>query len=165
MTKEKDEEQGGVKFVDRRRFTEEGDDREADKAEPVVNSSPADDAAPTEPEPAPATARAPRSETTSDEATQPLEPIDFTAFIQSLAQQTLMHMGVMAHPETGKAERDLGLARQSIDILAMLHKKTRGNLSDTEQKMFDMLLHDLRLAYVQVSRMPADAATSPIVES
>jgi hypothetical protein len=48
------------------------------------------------------------------------------------------------------------MAQQSIDLLAMLQEKTRGNLSGDEAKFLDNMLYDLRMLYVEVStRAPA----------
>ena len=78
--------------------------------------------------------------------------IDFANFVESLAQEALVHLGVLQHPETGKSERNLPLARQSIDILEMLQSKTQGNLEAGEKKLMHAVLHDLRLLYVQHSK-------------
>jgi hypothetical protein len=75
-------------------------------------------------------------------------PIDFTAFLLGLASTALIHMGATPHPETGRTERDEVLARQSLDLLAMLKEKTRGNLSAEEERLFSTLLTDLRLKFV-----------------
>lgn len=78
--------------------------------------------------------------------------IDFATFVESLAQEALVHLGVLPHPETAQSERNFPLARQSIDILEMLQKKTRGNLNEHEEKLMSAVLHDLRLLYVQHSK-------------
>jgi hypothetical protein len=75
-------------------------------------------------------------------------PIDFTAFLLGLASTALIHMGATPHPDTGRIERDDVLARQSLDLLAMLKEKTRGNLSAEEERLFSALLTDLRLKFV-----------------
>jgi hypothetical protein len=79
-------------------------------------------------------------------------PIDFTAFLLGLASTALIHLGVAPHPETGQARVDLVQARQSLDLLGMLRDKTRGNLTAEEEKLFDNLLTDLRLRFVEASR-------------
>jgi len=85
--------------------------------------------------------------------TEPRPVIDFYTFILSLGSSVLIHLGDAPHPETGKpAERNLPLAQQSIEILAMLEQKTRGNLSDEEAKLLDQLLLDLKLRYVEASK-------------
>jgi hypothetical protein len=77
--------------------------------------------------------------------------IDFTTFCISLGTSAFVHLGEVPHPETGKAEANLALAKQTIDILGMLQAKTRGNLTPEEEKTLERLLLDLRLRYVQRS--------------
>ena len=48
--------------------------------------------------------------------------------------------------------KNLELAKQAIDILVLLQEKTKGNLSENESKLFDHLLYDLRMKYVEVSK-------------
>ncbi|SET61932.1 DUF1844 domain-containing protein [Stigmatella erecta] len=79
-------------------------------------------------------------------------PIAFTTFIIGLASSALIHLGDTPNPETGLTERNVGLARQSLDLLAMLHVKTRGNLTEEEDKLFNTLLTDLRLRFVEASK-------------
>jgi hypothetical protein len=61
-------------------------------------------------------------------------------------------MGVTPNPETGQTERNLPLARQNVDLLGLLREKTRGNLTPDEQQLFDSLLSDLRLRFVEASK-------------
>ncbi len=76
-------------------------------------------------------------------------PIDFYTFVLSLGSSAFVHLGDAPHPETGRpAEPDLLLAHQTIDILAMLREKTKGNLTPEEEKFMENLLMDLRLRYV-----------------
>jgi hypothetical protein len=85
--------------------------------------------------------------------TEPRQAIDFYTFVLSLGSSVLIHLGDAPHPETGKpVERNLALAQQSIEILAMLQQKTRGNLSPEEDKLLDQLLLDLKLRYVEASK-------------
>jgi hypothetical protein len=84
---------------------------------------------------------------------EPRPAVDFYTFILSLGSSVLVHLGDAPHPETGKAgEKNLALAQQSIEILAMLGQKTRGNLSPEEAKLLDQLLLDLKLRYVEASK-------------
>lgn len=78
--------------------------------------------------------------------------IGFTPFLLGLASSALIHLGVTPHPETNTTEVDLVLARQSMDLLSMLREKTRGNLTPEEERIFNELLTDLRLRYVEASR-------------
>jgi hypothetical protein len=78
--------------------------------------------------------------------------LDFTAFLMGLASTAVIHLGESPHPETGKPEKDLLLARQSLELLSLLRDKTRGNLTAEEDRFFDSLLADLRLRFVEASK-------------
>ena len=78
--------------------------------------------------------------------------VDFTTFVLSLGSSALVHLGDMSHPEAGNTSENLLLARQTIDILAMLEDKTRGNLTAEEARFLRDLLADLRLRFVERSR-------------
>jgi hypothetical protein len=77
---------------------------------------------------------------------------DFTTFVLSLSHSALMHLGEAPHPETGRVERNLALARQTIDLIAMLDEKTKGNLTGAEERLLAQLLYDLRMRYVEASK-------------
>ena len=78
--------------------------------------------------------------------------ITFSTFVLGLASAVLIHLGVQPNPETGTVTKDLVLARQSLDLLAMLREKTRGNLTAEEERFFESLLSDLRLQFVEATR-------------
>ena len=81
-----------------------------------------------------------------------LPGIDFSTFLLSLSTSALYHMGVVLHPESGEAaDPNPMLARQTIDTLEMLHEKTRGNLDDEEKKLFEGLLYELRMRFVELT--------------
>ena len=78
--------------------------------------------------------------------------IDFYTFVLSLGSSAFVHLGDAAHPETGEAGKpNLAFAQQTIDILAMLRDKTKGNLTVEEERFLENLLTDLRLRFVQRS--------------
>jgi hypothetical protein len=77
------------------------------------------------------------------------ERIDFYTFLVSLGSSAFVHLGDAPHPESGSAQENLVLAKQTIDILGMLEVKTKGNLTPEEEKLLENLLMDLRLRYVQ----------------
>ena len=79
--------------------------------------------------------------------------LDFHTFILGLGSSAFIHLGDAPHPETGQAAApDLVLAQQTIDVLAMLQEKTRGNLTRDEEALIGQLLRDLRFRYVERSR-------------
>jgi uncharacterized protein YjaG (DUF416 family) len=63
-------------------------------------------------------------------------------------QIAMMSMGKLKHPVSDKIERNLELAKISIDTLDMLKVKTKGNLSSYEEKFLDEVLRELKLNYV-----------------
>ena len=81
-----------------------------------------------------------------------LPGVDFATFILSLSHSALVHMGEAPSPETGKTEKNLPLARQTVDLIAMLEDKTKGNLSGDEERLIGQVLFDLRMRYVEQSK-------------
>lgn len=78
-----------------------------------------------------------------------LPEINFATFIFSLNSSVLVHLGIIEDPATGKKIKNLALAKQTIDILGMLEEKTKGNLTEDEEKMLKNILYDLRMIYVK----------------
>jgi len=79
-------------------------------------------------------------------------PIDFTTFIFSLGSSAMMHLGDAPHPETGVVRKDLALARETIDLIAMLREKTKGNLTAEEDRFIGALLYDLRMRFIEAAK-------------
>ena len=75
--------------------------------------------------------------------------ITFSSLIFSLSSTAFMHLGAIPDPNTGKQEKNLPLAKQAIDLLGVLREKTRNNLDQEEENLFEHLLYDLRLAYIK----------------
>jgi hypothetical protein len=88
----------------------------------------------------------------------PLPPPTFEFLVFSLKMQTEMRLGLMGAAEGEESGPDLPAARHSIDMLAMLVEKTRGNLSLEEQRLLENSLTELRFRYVQAIE---DAKKSP----
>ncbi len=74
--------------------------------------------------------------------------IQFFQLVLSLQAAAMQQMGKVANPMTGKVDRDLAMAKNSIDMLEMVERKTRGNLTDDEKRLMDHLLYELRLNFV-----------------
>lgn len=81
-----------------------------------------------------------------------LPSIDFATFVLSLNHSALVHLGEAPDLESGKRERNLPLARQTIDLIAMLEEKTKGNLAGDEERLVAQILYDLRMRYVESSK-------------
>lgn len=82
----------------------------------------------------------------------PLPQVNFSTFILSLASSTLVQLGEVPNPDTGRLEPDAGMAQHSIGILEMLQEKTSGNLSPEEQQLLDGVLYEVRMKYVIKTR-------------
>jgi hypothetical protein len=148
-----DEEIEGKGFVvrDRRRFTEKGEPREETGPEEQAKEPPKEP--PKEPEP-PAQEEAKDRARVEEKATEeaPFPEINFSTFIFSLNTSALLHLGEIPDPATGKQQEDLATAKQTIDLIAMLQEKTRGNLAPDEENLLKHILYDLRLRYVQKAK-------------
>ncbi len=94
-----------------------------------------------------------REKATRDESQRPpLPELNFNSLIFSLSSSALLHIGEIADPQTGEKKKDLPLAKHSIDIIAMLKEKTKGNLNEEEKQFTDNILTDLRLRYVKAAK-------------
>ena len=71
----------------------------------------------------------------------------FELLVMSLAMQAEIELGV--HGKSEEQPPNLDLARHSIDMLAVLQEKTKGNLSFEEKRQLDNAVTMLRFRYVQ----------------
>ncbi len=92
-----------------------------------------------------------QEEKTDDQAYPPLPEVNFSTFIISLSTEVLFHLGEIAHPGTGERQKNLPLAKHAIDTLAMLQEKSKGNLTEEEQKLLESMLYDLRMCFIRAS--------------
>jgi hypothetical protein len=85
--------------------------------------------------------------------------LDFSALVLSLGSSALVHLGEAPDPTSGqkREQPEFPMAQQSIDLLAMLQEKTRGNLTDEEARFLDNMLFDLRMLFLQVSQRQSAA--------
>jgi len=80
-----------------------------------------------------------------------LDPIDFSTHVLSLASSAMVSLGRIAAPDGEALEIDVETAKHLIDVIGMLEVKTRGNLDDSETRLVQSLLYDLRVAYVDAT--------------
>lgn len=78
------------------------------------------------------------------DASTSVPAVSFTSFLISLGSSALVHLGEIPEPGSAARKPDLTLARHTIDVLAILHDKTRGNLDEDEARLLDALLGELR---------------------
>jgi hypothetical protein len=81
-----------------------------------------------------------------------LPAVDFSMFVMSLSHSVLVHLGDATLPDGKKTEKNLPLARQTIDLLGILQEKTKNNLTGEEERLLEQALLDLRLRFVEVSK-------------
>lgn len=129
----------GFSFVDKRKSREQ-------EGETVQTKREAD----TKEEKQPGKAKEAEPGARTQDKKPPLPEIDFNFFILSLSSSAMMQMGIIPNPVTKTRERNLDLAKQTIDIIAMLEKKTKGNLTPEEAQFMESILYDLRMQYVEV---------------
>lgn len=80
----------------------------------------------------------------------PFPPLDFSTFILSLAATAQMGLGLAPDPQSKVITPNLPVAKQMIDLIAMLKEKTKGNLGREEQELLEGVLTGLRMTYVKV---------------
>lgn len=164
---EKNDDQPLFKVTDRRLFNADGTPRDLPveeipapppvaevKVEPVTQPS-------VSKEPAPASFTEVREESepelTEEEIAEAHDPASFVNFLMSIASNAASALGMMEHPVTHQREVDLELGKHWIDVLGMLQKKTKGNLTGQETQMLEGLLGDLRMQYVSLTNAPQKA--------
>jgi hypothetical protein len=89
--------------------------------------------------------------------------VSFEKFIASIYMTALMQLGLAA-PQGEKPAVDLMGARQTIDTVAMMQEKTKGNLTPAEANMLQNILYELRMAYLEVTNLitnPPPASAGP----
>jgi hypothetical protein len=81
----------------------------------------------------------------------------FEKLAASLYTTALMQLGL--DPQSGqvKYQPDIIAARQTIDMLSILQEKTKGNLDAKESRLLDSVLYELRMAYIEITKMLTQA--------
>jgi hypothetical protein len=139
------EDEKGFVIKDRRRFDESGEARpEQPREEPTAK--------PQEPKPEARATEPRQGEKAQGAATEQSFPeLNFSTFVFSLGTSAMYHFGDIPDPVTKKAERNLEAVKQTIDILAILQEKTKGNLIEDEERLLESLLYELRMRFVRES--------------
>ncbi len=171
------------KVIDRRHFTEAGevrpeaadlDRREEEAAAKRAASQPKPEPAAAAPAPAakapmpasagPTLVTAPPTEELEADASDADsgEPMtassrSFQMLIDFLTRNAAAMLGGMADPRTGQPFVDLEGARDMIDMLDALREKTMGNLSKDDEQLLVEILGSLKLSYMEVSKVAAEA--------
>lgn len=100
-----------------------------------------------------------------DDTDFPLPPATFEFLIASLKMQAEVQLGLLHFgEEKDRPSPNLPIARHSIDMLAMLQEKTRGNLSIEEQRLIENSVTELRFRYIQVFEQNKQTPSAPAKE-
>ncbi len=83
----------------------------------------------------------------------PSDP-NFLYFISGLGMQAFAALGEIPDENGIAAPPDLEQAKRLIDVIEMLARKTKGNISPEEEGAFREVLRELRLRFVQKTRPP-----------
>ena len=86
---------------------------------------------------------------TAQDSNEPYHEPTFSIFLSSLSMQVMIALGSLENPVTKKIERNLMQARFLIDTLEIIKEKTKGNLTNDEEKLMEESLFNLRLMYVE----------------
>jgi hypothetical protein len=80
-----------------------------------------------------------------------LPPGNFAALVSMLTTQALFALGFLQIKGQEKREPDLAMAKYNIDMLETLQEKTKGNLTDEEQKVLSDTISELRMGFVKMT--------------
>jgi len=85
--------------------------------------------------------------------------MSFDQLVQSVYMSAIMQLGGATH-EGQQPQVDILGARQSIDMLAVLAEKTKGNLSAEETRLLESALFELRMGFLEVTQALARSAAA-----
>ena len=88
----------------------------------------------------------------------------FMHLILGLQQSAWMMLGKLQNPMTGKVEKNLEQAKVTIDTLQMLKDKSKGNLTENEERAINQMLADLHLNYVEEAKVPVEEEKKKVEE-
>jgi hypothetical protein len=80
------------------------------------------------------------------------DQLTFSTFVLSLSTSVLVSLGELPDPLKNEEDLNLPLAKQTISLIEMLTEKTKGNLSEEEERMINNILYDLRMKYVEKAK-------------
>lgn len=95
----------------------------------------------------------------SNPAMGPIPEMNFERLVQSIYMQTLIQLGLTGEPNT-TPQVDLLGARNSIDMLGIIEQKTKGNLTESETKLIEAALFEMRMGFLEITQALARQAAS-----
>ena len=73
----------------------------------------------------------------------------FDQLISSLVHSAWVFLGKIKNPVNDELERNLDQASVQIDMLDMLYKRMKGNLTDNEDQYLEHLVRELKMNFVE----------------
>lgn len=77
-------------------------------------------------------------------------PTSFSTLLQPFYLMGLAGLGLVPDPESQQPKIRLAVARHAIAALELLKARTAENLSESESRLLDEVIHGLKLQYVEV---------------
>lgn len=88
-----------------------------------------------------------------EDSSIPLPEANLLTLMFSLYTHAQISLGMIPDPMSQQAKKDLLQAKYNIDLLGILKQKTRGNLTKEEEQTLEQILYELRMLYVEVSKL------------
>ncbi len=149
---DKEHQEESFKVFDRRKFTITGEERTDLPSEERTPPPPPPKEAPRQQTPAKTPSRqqsAPPKDASSADMSG-----EFAAFLMSLANTAMMYMEAAKDPAAGRFDQNIAAAKQMVDWLLVLQRKTEGNRTAEESHLLDNLLYELRMQYLAKNKLP-----------
>lgn len=90
----------------------------------------------------------------------------FLQLMLGLQQSGMMALGKLMNPITRTLEQNLGVAKDTIDTLAALEYRMRGNLEPDEERVLRQVLTELRMNYVdEVKKAASKSGEAPAAKA
>jgi hypothetical protein len=83
---------------------------------------------------------------------QEVPEASFSNLVLMLATGAYSQLGLVPDPLTKETKVELALAKNTIDLLIIIRKKTKGNLSTEEKGFLDNILKDLQMKFVEIKK-------------
>lgn len=81
----------------------------------------------------------------------------FEKLVASLYTTAIMQLGLDPASGQMKYQPDIIAARQTVDMLSILQEKTKGNLDAKESHLIDNIIYELRMAYIEITKLLTQA--------
>ena len=84
----------------------------------------------------------------------------FSYVVDTFRSSASISMGKMKNPVTNKTNVNIQQAKYYLDLLIMLQKKTKNNLTDYEEQMLINTVSELKMTFMKLEDSEADVGSS-----